>query len=592
MAKISQIQKKAMTQHTNVHQEPHSYTRADFTALRAWVLKIPTATIARLYYSEEAHQLKGGLEKYLVAMRSDLIERAIVANPHLADVLANARRGGPITTTALKILIEAADIRPGTPRQTDPIGMWLRVKTAKQLKEAGLSTLSDLKEHIEANGPTWWTPIPRVGKLRAQAICNWMDRYEALAINPNSQLSVVFDAQALAPLASAPLPLERISSLPSDLDGHNGSNRSPVFSYLTAKNDLEAVRAYIQKFKAQPHTVRAYQRELERFVLWCVLIQGKPLSSALVDDCEAYKLFLEAPSPPFCGPRRGRFSPHWKPFAGPLSPESQKQAIQILRTAMGWLHKVRYLGGNPWAAVGDPRVDQQIRPIQIDRALPGDLYEKVVRLLTASAQETANKQDRVALAALLLLGDCGLRISEASTTRLGQLEPSPFVPGQYRLTVLGKGRKFRAIPLSSRACQALQAHQVDVHERFGQSPGADSALIQPLTLPPTSATNVRHKTTFNNGYTPNALGRLVCKTLQYISDNNEIDVDEMVKLRLTSAHGLRHTFGTMATEREMPLDVVQSILGHASIDTTSIYIRAQEKRVAQEAEKFHNGAGI
>ena len=61
----------------------------------------------------------------------------------------------------------------------------------------------------------------------------------------------------------------------------------------------------------------------------------------------------------------------------------------------------------------------------------------------------------------------------------------------------------------------------------------------------------------------------------------------MLKLRMTSAHGLRHTFGTMATEREMPLDVIQSILGHASIDTTSIYIRAQEKRVAKEAEKYY-----
>ncbi|WP_322063912.1 hypothetical protein [Burkholderia cenocepacia] len=31
-----------------------------------------------------------------------------------------------------------------------------------------------------------------------------------------------------------------------------------------------------------------YWRELERFVLWCLLERRRPMSSVLVDDCEAY----------------------------------------------------------------------------------------------------------------------------------------------------------------------------------------------------------------------------------------------------------------------------------------------------------------
>ena len=574
-----------MSQHSTVHMDPVRYSRTDFTALRAWVQRIPTEKVRDLYYSDEAPQVIYGLEKYLSAMRQDLVERAIVANPRLADALSHARSGGAITTGILDILIKAADAKPPPPSPSDHVGQWLRSKIARQLVNEGIRTLLDLKIFIESNGPSWWTPIPRVGRLRAQAVTAWLNKHQQLAVNPVTQVAVL-DAQILSPLANTPLPLDRIAALPSSLDGHNGINRSPVFSYLSAKNDLEAVRAYVQKFRNQPHTARAYLRELERFLLWSILVAKKPLSSVLVDECESYKHFLEAPSPAFCGPRRGRLTPQWKPFAGPLSPESQKQAVQILRTAMGWLHKVRYLGGNPWVAVADPQLDQQINPIQIERALPSDLYEKVVALLTLEAEKPQNTQVRIALAALLLMGDCGLRISEVGSARAERLEPSPFVPGQFKLTILGKGKKFRAVPLSARTCEAVQAHQVDLIAQYGERPAKGAALIRPLTLPPTGKATEIHESSWQ-GYAPNSLGRLIKKTLRTLSNLDETTVDDMLKLRTTSAHGLRHTFGTMATEREMPLDVIQSILGHASIDTTSIYIRAQEKRVAKEAQKYH-----
>ena len=575
-----------MAQHANVHLEPVRYSRTDFTALRAWVQRIPPEKVARLYYSDEAPQVAHGMEKFLTAMRRDLIERAIIANPRLAQALSQARSGGAITAGILDILIKAADAKPSAPSPADHIGQWLRSKVARQLAAEGIQTLNDLKAYIETNGPTWWAPIPRIGRLRAQALTRWLNKYGQLAINPDTQVAVL-DAQILSPLTQTPLPLERIAALPSSLDGQNGINRSPVFSYLSARNDLEAVRAYVQKFRNQPHTARAYQRELERFLLWVVLVRKKPLSSALVDDCEAYKAFLQAPSPAFCGPRRGRFTAQWKPFAGPLSPESQKQAVQILRTALGWLHKVRYLGGNPWAAVSDPQIEQPLSALQIERALPSDLYEQVVSVLSERADNPENTQDRIALPALLLMGDCGLRISEVASARADKLQPSQFVAGQFRLIITGKGKKLRAVPLSPRTVNAIRAHQADLFNQYGPIPTKEAALLRPLTLPPTGKTAQLHQENWT-GYAPNSIARIIKKTLKTISGLDDIDVDGMLKLRMTTAHGLRHTFGTTAVEKEMPLDVIQSILGHASIDTTSIYIRAQEKRLAKEAEKYHS----
>ena len=120
----------------------------------------------------------------------------------------------------------------------------------------------------------------------------WLNRHEATFIRPETQI-VVLDAQNLYPLTNNPLPVERIASLPHPLDGHDGRNRASAFCFIQARNDLEAIRAYLEKFRNQPNTQRAYQRELERLLLWCVIERKTALASMLVHDCEAYKDFLE-----------------------------------------------------------------------------------------------------------------------------------------------------------------------------------------------------------------------------------------------------------------------------------------------------------
>lgn len=104
-----------MAQHADIALPSLTFTRADFTALRAWVQRIPIDRIAKLYYTDDAPQVHNGLEKHLTAMRHDLIERASVANPHLASALSKARAGGPITTGILDVLVKAADAKPTPP---------------------------------------------------------------------------------------------------------------------------------------------------------------------------------------------------------------------------------------------------------------------------------------------------------------------------------------------------------------------------------------------------------------------------------------------------------------------------------------------
>jgi len=69
-----------MAQNTNVELPELAYNRADYTALRAYCLKIPLQPIANLYYSVDSPQVEQGLERWLIDMRTRLIERAIEHN--------------------------------------------------------------------------------------------------------------------------------------------------------------------------------------------------------------------------------------------------------------------------------------------------------------------------------------------------------------------------------------------------------------------------------------------------------------------------------------------------------------------------------
>ncbi|MFM0084510.1 site-specific integrase [Paraburkholderia sediminicola] len=64
--------------------------------------------------------------------------------------------------------------------------------------------------------------------------------------------------------------------------------------------------------------------------------------------------------------------------------------------------------------------------------------------------------------------------------------------------------------------------------------------------------------------------------------------DERRQLASTTPHAFRHTFGTQAAV-DVPLDVVQQVLGHASLQTTTIYVQAERKRVRRELAGYSSG---
>ena len=68
-------------------------------------------------------------------------------------------------------------------------------------------------------------------------------------------------------------------------------------------------------------------------------------------------------------------------------------------------------------------------------------------------------------------------------------------------------------------------------------------------------------------------------------DGSDLPWADKVAAARASPHWLRHTCGTRALERGVPLDVVGQLLGHADPRTTARYTRAQLGRVGDELEK-------
>lgn len=579
----------------NITFKPPTYTRVDFTALRAWVQRVPINTIAERYYNREAPQVTQGLEQFLSAMRDDLIERASAANPLMASTLRAARQGGTVTTTALRIIFEASNAKPGEPNADDPLAQWFRPRIAKGLLAEGMVTVSDVVNRINRYGYNWWRPIHRLGKRGAGAIITWLQQHErALGrINASALVPEELDGsyQILVDVVGQQMaPLERIA-LPSSLDGRDGYNRAPNFSFIKANNDLDAIRAYLARYETGGNTFKKYQKELERYLLWCILVTGKPLSSQFVEECEAYKEFLKAPRPDFIGPRRPRLSADWKPFnEEPLKDSSRKAAIQCIRACCEWLTKVRYLSGNPWVAVSDPETVIPLNTMQIEKALPYPLWEKLVGISQRNAADPENKQARIELAAMLLMGDSGLRREEVSTATSDQLRPSRFATGVWELNVLGKRKKWRTVPVSKRTFEALQAHWEDRHSDIKMDL-LPAPLLSPLTTLQTAASLEKHGHKEEMPYAAAAIYPLIKSLIKKALDTREFEIEEETTLIRVSPHAFRHTFGTQSVAKGVPIDVAQKILGHASVSTTSIYVQAEKERTITEARKFFDKLG-
>ncbi|WP_438397365.1 phage integrase family protein [Caballeronia sp. DA-9] len=626
---------------------PRTYTRTDFAALRAFVQHIAPSVIAHRYYDPDDREVSpqattaDAMERFLRTMLDDLVQLALRnGSAALASHLkASIKQHGSakLTAVTLRMVEQASVLAAAAPAADHHVGLWLRPLVAKRLTAERITTLGELVAYCNSHGGSWWRSVPRIGAGRASVLVAWLRRHEqALGMRVDDDV----DAGPLVPAVGlgnvvvvggsidAPLlaPFERLA-IPTVLSGEHGTNRAREFAFIRADHDLAAVHAYLNRYRDRPPTVRAYTRELERLVLWLVIVRGVALSSMTVEDCEAYKDFLKTPSASFVGPKRSRASGRWRPFTPEgLSPDSQAYAVRAIRAAFAWLTTVRYLAGNPWSAVTDPATITREAEVQVERALSTDLWTRVRAELDARCDgedlggltptKDEARQWRIARAAILLMGNSGVRRDEAANARRENLSVAVVTAQRsstdssassaneqrwvWALRVTGKRRKQRTVPVNVTTVAALRAHWADRGQDFDAT-WAEGPLIAPVVTNGTDASLAKHGDAsegkgagvhrIHEPYAADALARLVREAIRRIAQallrEGALSHDAHVKLLATSAHAFRHTFGTQTVARGMPIDVAQRILGHASLQTTSIYVRAERQRMLDEAAKYY-----
>lgn len=604
-----------MAQNANVEKPVVRYTRTDFTALRAKLNNLPMTLIARQYYSDDLLDELGCetpelLNRRLTNLCMQLVGRLQAKNPALAGILETSVKTNRWSKSAIEYLVSAADADMTGASLEDSLSMWFKPRVVAALGMEKIKTLGDLRQHIERLGENWYRPVPRIGAQKAKAIERWFRKTPALGpldIKPDEPTAHLVPITSVEVLA----PLERIGSLPGDVLISRGTNRCESFCLISARNDLDALRAYLFKFRGQSKTLTSYRKELERFLLWCSLERKIQLSSVLTDDCEAFKDFLSNVPSHWIGKWAPRHSQRWKPFNGQLSPSSQKYAIQVIRACFEWLVKVRYLAGNPWVTVANPNVAVKEDILEIDKALPSELWAELAKeggildwactlsptlqgeLIGSNDPRVPAVQARVARAAILLMGFSGLRREEACMAERRNLKPVPG-KGLWALKALGKRNKWRTVYVPARVIAAIREHWSDRGHDF-EVQASPHTLLSPVVIAATPSSREKHLVEVEGQtqlsgepFTPTGLYKVVVKLLKGLADDSQLQLsfEQRTLLRQAAPHALRHTFGTQAAAKKMPIDVLQKLMGHSSIQTTSIYVQAEKERTIDEARKF------
>lgn len=492
----------------------------------------------------------------------ELMEFYFQAYPERAETArsARAKRRERLRKDQLELLerLEIASVRPPSP--LDPVVTWFDPCTSRKLVDAGMVTLLDMADRI-ALGGRWFSGMPGVGTKKAQRI----ETFLKSLLGDLPQRTFVVSRGAVGDLAIAvSRTLQVAETLPQQLTYQTDAG------ILSAKNDAEAIAEWIEAKAGSEHTAKAYRREAMRLLLWLrEMAGGRVFAEMTPSECKQYMAFLA--DIPMQWQSRARAAPGtvgWAPFrSSKLNHKSRQYAINVLASLFTWLQAAQYISSNPWVLVnrklGD---DPEARKLDTKALSEGTMGE-VLRVIHAEPHSPS--RDRIVFI-LRFVEAVGLRSQELISARLKDLS---LEPEGWVLHVHGKGARNRIVAIPGQALDALQIYL--------QARGLGDISTAPGEYPLLASVN---DPALPVGY--QALYEHVKSWLNKAVRASALPEHERRKLASASTHWLRHTFGTRAVAREVPLDVIQAQLGHASIQTTmNNYGRAPIKRRSDELGK-------
>jgi integrase/recombinase XerC len=280
---------------------------------------------------------------------------------------------------------------------------------------------------------------------------------------------------------------------------------------------VERFAVHLSEQEKSPNTIRAYQSDLLLFQSWYAETYQEVPALELLSAAElrAWKVHLSEAK---------------------LAPQSINRRLAALQSVL------RFGQSQDWCqSVAGPRTVRQEPPRP--RWLTANQQKSLIR----AVERSACTRDAVLVLTMLHLG---LRVAEAESLRWNMLELSP---RKGLLTVVGKGRKQRTIPLNADARAAL------------------------LKLPRPKRVDWPVFEGRQGGITSNRIWRIIKKA------------GRAAKLDDLTPHTLRHSFCRRLAEKGVRLEEIASLAGHESIETTRKYVEPGQDDLRRAVEMLAGG---
>lgn len=491
------------------------------------------------------------------------------------------------------------------PVPADPVAAWLDSNLVERLRNGGIHTLAELMGRITERGFRWYGTVPQLGAVRAARLVRWLTAYEtslgtlpaSTRVSPRSVpqrdrvrplvllTGAAADPQApvIAPLESLLLP-QRAAVVSGAGTGADHDRRC----FIAADNDRDAITAWLNALSGSVATARAYRKEAERLVLWAMAERGQTLGQLTVETATGYRDFLcdlgrvtdaawrwRIPQAQWLAPRATRrYSPAWRPFAGPLSPSSVAYALTVCHALTRWLVHQGYLPFNPWEHVARPRaVVDQAPDLELSRMLTAAQWDALMAAAGTVDDGRIRRRDQLILRLALVTG---LRLSELVGARCENVRTAVIKHGggtRWMLDVRGKGDQWRAVPLLPDVVERLQAHLRD----RGLPP-------DPRSAPEGTPVIAGHD---GSPLSSSGLAWILKQAMHRAADQlaEQGHAEDAGVLGRASAHWIRHTTGARLGDAGVPASQIQQLLGHASLATTTIYTQTALDEVYRSAAK-------
>lgn len=226
-----------------------------------------------------------------------------------------------------------------------------------------------------------------------------------------------------------------------------------------------------------------------------------------------------------------------------IGKRSIKRKMSSLKSFYAWMYLQKKVDSDSFEYVHSPKATH---------ALPDFFSEKEIdSLLTANEKRTDKLKDRDQ-ALLMLMFASGLRASEVVNLTFNQVDFDNRI-----MKVSGKGNKDRLVPFTNSAKESM----------LNYINGLRKDLLKEDT-----------KYIFLNSQG----NKMTVRGLEYILDEIEAKTGLYGKIH---PHMLRHSFATKMLNRGADLRTIQELLGHSSIETTSIYTHVAYENMKETYEK-------